>query len=86
MTVAVGDALLTTSRAPLEKYNSLLARLDETLNEIKANDKNHRAFNKKVLSAVGLKYGTDSDEYEMVGGVRDSERKKPGAKKISPAP
>ena len=33
-----------------------------------------------MLAAVGAKYGTDSSEYEMVGGTRLSERKKPKAK------
>lgn len=86
VTVAIGESLLATSRATMEKYNSLLAQADETLNEINTNNKTLRAFNKKVLPAVGLKYGTDSSEYEMVGGVRDSERKKPGAKKDLPKP
>lgn len=86
VTVATGEALLATSRTAIDQYNSLLAQADEKLNEIIANNKKHRAFNKKVLPAVGLKYGTDSNEYEMVGGVRDSERKKPGAKKNSPEP
>jgi hypothetical protein len=77
VTVATGEALLADARAALEDYNATLAMSDEKLNVFIAKDKLTRAFNKKIKPAVGLKYGTDSDEYEKVGGVRESERKKP---------
>jgi hypothetical protein len=31
----------------------------------------------RALNGVKFKYGADSSEYEMVGGTRQSERKKP---------
>ena len=34
-------------------------------------------WNRRVLSAVEAQFGPDSSEYEMVGGTRKSERKKP---------
>ena len=34
-------------------------------------------WTRRVLSAVVAQYGPDSSEYEMVGGTRKSERKKP---------
>jgi len=77
VTVAKGEELLNSSRTTLERYNASLAVSDGLLNEFNQTEKALRAFNKKVLPAVGLKYGTDSDEYEKAGGVRDSERKKP---------
>ena len=48
--------------------------IDESLNIFNVADLKLRAGNKKILPAVGLKYGTDSDEYEKVGGKRESER------------
>jgi hypothetical protein len=30
----------------------------------------------RMLAAIGARYGTDSSEYEMVGGTRTSERKR----------
>ncbi len=54
------------------------------MNQINAKNKEMGKFCKKVKPAIGLKYGTDSSEYEMVGGVRDSERKKPGKKPKTP--
>ena len=77
VTVAAGEAVLADSRKSVEKYNSSLAVTDENLNVINGNDKLCRSFIKKILPAVGLKYGTDSSEYEKAGGVRESERKKP---------
>ncbi|WP_413773948.1 hypothetical protein [Nostoc sp. MG11] len=31
-------------------------------------------FSEKMLMGIGFKYGKDSREYEMAGGVRKSER------------
>lgn len=77
VSVAAGNAVLAEMRAALEDYNSSLAVADEKLNVLNAKDRLARAFNKKVLPAVGLEFGTDSSEYEQAGGVRESERKKP---------
>lgn len=77
VTLAAGGTVLDEARVALEDYNMSLAAVDEKLNIFQNKDRAVRAFNKKVLPAVGLKYGTDSDEYEMAGGIRESERKKP---------
>jgi len=37
--------------------------------------------NARILSAVEARFGSDSNEYEMVGGTRRSKRKKPSKKK-----
>jgi hypothetical protein len=80
VSVAAGEALLDDARAALADYNQTLALSDEKLTVFKAKERLLRDFNKKVLPAVGLKYGTDSAEYEMVGGTRDSERARPKPK------
>ena len=36
-----------------------------------------RALSERMLIAVAAKYGKDSYEYEMAGGIRKSERKRP---------
>lgn len=76
VSIAELEAILEQGRAGIEDYNSTLSLADAKLNVVNANDKLIRAANKKILPAVGLKYGTDSDEYEKAGGVRESERKK----------
>lgn len=54
----------------------MLAQTDAKLNEVNTQNKLLQKFNAKGLPAVGLEYGKDSDEYEKVGGGRESERKK----------
>ena len=77
VTVAAMEKVLDDARAAIEDYNMALAVTDEKQNVVGVKDKLVRASLKKILPAVGLKYGTDSDEYEKAGGVRESERKKP---------
>lgn len=77
VTVAELEAVLNEARAAIEDYNVSLAVTDEKQNVVNAKDKLVRAALKKILPAVGLRFGTDSDEYEKAGGVRESERKKP---------
>jgi hypothetical protein len=81
VTLEAAEAVLADSRASLEDYNSTLALADEKQNVFESKDRSARDFNRKVLPAAGLKYGRDSSEYEKLGGVRDSERKKPVRKK-----
>lgn len=77
VTVAAGEAAFAEAQTALDEYNQSLTAADDKKNVFELKNKALRAFNKKVLPAVGLKYGTDSSEYEMVGGKRESERKKP---------
>ena len=84
VSVAAGEALLTEARTLLENYNIKLAEGDDLLNQFTAKNREAGKFNSKVLPAVGLKYGKDSSEYEMAGGKRESERKKPVRKQKTP--
>ena len=84
VSVAAGDALLADETAAITTYNVSLAVADENKNNVDAQDKLVKAFIKKILPAVGLEYGTDSNEYEKVGGTRESERKKPVRKPKNP--
>jgi hypothetical protein len=65
----------------LDDYNGLLAAIDEAQNELGAMERALRDKNARILSAVEARFGADSNEYEMVGGTRRSERKKPSKKK-----
>ena len=80
VTVDAGNTVIIAAQTALNEYNETLALADDKLNDFGDAEKAARAFNKKILPAVGLKYGTDSSEYEMVGGKRDSERKRPKRK------
>jgi hypothetical protein len=84
VSVTQGETLLDETRTALENYNASLAVSDGLLNTFNEKERTLRAFSKKILPAGGLKYGTDSVEYEKLGGVRDSERKKPVRKTTTP--
>jgi len=85
VSVASARTILAESRKALEEYNASLAASDEKLNVFNEKNRLARAFNKKVKPAIGLKYGTNSSEYEKAGGVRESERKKPAKKSVEKA-
>ena len=76
LTVATYDARITEVQTALDAYNGLLAQADAAGNDFRALEKELRGLSSQMLSAVKVKYGRDSNEYEMAGGTRLSERKK----------
>lgn len=84
LTNANYTALIGEARSTLNDYNESLSVTDQKLNIHKAKLKELRTYSERSLKAVGVKYGFDSDEYEMAGGTRKSEYKK--AKKKPPTP
>ena len=61
-------------RTMLDTYNNALAVVDSTKTKIDQMEKKLSKLSDKMLKGVGFNYGTDSSEYEIAGGVRDSER------------
>lgn len=65
-------------------HNTKLSEIDQISNQI---DEAVRAMNDlsaRALKGIEFKYGSDSNEYEMVGGKRRSERKKSTKKPETP--
>jgi len=67
----------------LDEYNTILSRADEVKNRYEAKEKAQQTKNARLLSMIAARFGTDSSEYEICGGTRTSERKKPSRKKGS---
>jgi hypothetical protein len=67
--------------ATLDKYNDTLSLLDSLQNDLEAQEERLREKNKRMLAATGALYGPNSNEYELAGGTRSSERKRPTKKK-----
>jgi sugar phosphate isomerase/epimerase len=65
----------------LDQYNATLTLLDTLQNDLGPKEANLREKNKRMLAATGALYGPDSNEYEIAGGTRASERKRPAKKK-----
>jgi hypothetical protein len=61
-------------RDEINKYNSLLNSIDSAKDNIETLEKTIRETSERLVNGVASKYGKDSREYELTGGVRKSER------------
>jgi len=65
-------------RTKLDTHNSALAAISASQTEIEALEKTLNEMTERMLIGVAFKFGKDSREYEMAGGVRKSERVRKG--------
>ena len=61
-------------RTKIDSYNTALSMIDASKTDIEQLEKSLGALCEMMLLAVAAKYGKDSSEYEMAGGVRKSDR------------
>jgi ABC-type hemin transport system substrate-binding protein len=61
-------------RNKIDVYNTALSIVDSSRAEIEEMEKHLSQLSEKMLMVVAIKYGKDSREYEMAGGVRSSDR------------
>jgi hypothetical protein len=73
LTVAAFEARINKTQTSEDTYNGILAQADAAGNNFDTEEKDLRDMSSQVLSAVKVKYGRDSNEYEMAGGKRLSE-------------
>jgi hypothetical protein len=85
LTLAAYKTAAADTKAALDTYNSKLSELDSLLNGLEARETALDELSVRMLAAVGVKYGKDSNEYEQAGGTRSSERKAPERKAKAPA-
>ncbi|NEQ62945.1 MAG: hypothetical protein F6K53_38515 [Moorea sp. SIO4A1] len=76
MTIEELEASIQSVREKLETYNTILSTLDGAYNNLLEAEEILGGLSEKMLMAVAVKYGKNSFEYEMAGGVRRSERKR----------
>ena len=79
-TSASFEEAIADTRAKLDDYNQTLSVVDEKYNSFLESEKNLKDKSERVLAGVGARFGKNSSEYEKVGGVRKSERKRPARK------
>jgi hypothetical protein len=79
---SLGDAVKAAADA-IHEYNETLSLADQKLNTANEKIKEMNIVSERAFNGVKFKYGADSNEYEMVGGVRKSERKSP-VRKVKP--
>ncbi len=58
----------------LNDYNAAIAMIDSSKKKLDEMEKTLGQVSDKMLTWVGCKYGKNSNEYELAGGIRDSER------------
>ncbi|MCC5641896.1 hypothetical protein LC607_02740 [Nostoc sp. CHAB 5824] len=66
--------LIEQLRTKIEAHNTALSTIDSSKVEIEELEQILSTFSEKMLMGIAFKYGKDSREYEMAGGVRKSER------------
>jgi len=86
LTAVACEQVLTTTRGKLNTYNQTLATADDQLNELIASERELKDLSKRFLAAVKAKHGSDSSEYELAGGTRDSEHQPRKTKSAKPKP
>ena len=61
----------------LEAFNGGLAEIDDQQNRLDDRELRLRDFSQRIQAAVKALYGPDSSQFEVIGGLRRSDRKKP---------
>ena len=77
VTIDTFAAAIKKTQDKLETYNSSLSTVDLTQGALELAEKSLMELTEHVLVSVAARYGKNSDEYKMAGGVRRSERKRP---------
>ena len=77
LTLAAYDTATDGVQKKLDEYNTLLSQVDAAQNLFESAEEDLAALSSRMLAAVGVKFGKDSDEYEKAGGTKTSERKAP---------
>ncbi|MGB3671003.1 MAG: hypothetical protein WBG63_16270 [Phormidesmis sp.] len=76
MTVAAFEKEVSAMLQKIESYNSMLNAADKVSNELEEMEKQLAYSSSRMLAGVVTRFGRNSSEYEMAGGVRTSDRKR----------
>jgi hypothetical protein len=85
LTLVEYNKAIDAVRADIATYNEALSQVDHAANGVQAGEKKLRDLSELMLLAVAARYGKDSSEYEMAGGTRKSERKRPKPRQVQAA-
>ena len=80
LTSATFEAQIRKCEDDVTEHNQLLEQADTKSNMIDSDEQKLREQFTAVLGAASGKFGEDSNEIEMLGGTRKSERKRPTRK------
>ncbi len=77
MTMQLYNQNIENLRTQINAYNKTLSYVDELQNEVDKAERLLAVHSEQMLLGVAARYGKDSNEYEMAGGVKKSDRKRP---------
>ncbi len=80
LTLETYKAQIQALRDEISAYNTILSSADRAANLVKTLESQLDQISERMLLGIAVKYGKDSNEYEMAGGTRKSERKRPARK------
>src|SRR5205085_10530304 len=80
LTVAAYETEVNGYATDEDTYNQDLAALDDKQNRLDARENGLNDLNQRMFAATKAQFGSDSSEFELVGGTRRSDRKKPTRK------
>lgn len=86
LTAATLTAKLQEYDAAMKDYDTAMDTVTEVQNRVNIIEDQLGEYNKRILKSAAGKFKEESDEYEMLGGTRPSERKKPGKKSKTDPP
>ncbi|MBW4569392.1 MAG: hypothetical protein KME31_15630 [Tolypothrix carrinoi HA7290-LM1] len=66
--------LIEELRTKIDAHNTAVTAIDSSKTQIEQLEQTLGNLCEKMLIGIAFKYGKDSQEYEMAGGVRKSER------------
>ncbi|WP_375474299.1 hypothetical protein [uncultured Nostoc sp.] len=75
--IATYNTKVIELREKLAAYNQAQTIVDKTHNALIETERELNTYSEQMLLNVASRYGKNSDEYEMAGGTRRSDRKKP---------
>ena len=75
--IATYNTKVIDLREKLAAYNQAQTIVDKTHNALIEAERQLNTYSEQMLLNVASRYGKNSDEYEMAGGTRRSDRKKP---------
>jgi len=77
LTLASYRAAIADTNTKLGAYNTLLSQVDEAQNAFREAERALGDTSDRMLAGVAARYGRDSGQYEMAGGTKKSDRKRP---------
>lgn len=84
LTLVAYRAKIQDTTTKLSAYNTKLSEADDAQNAFLMAEGSMSDTSERMLAGVAAKYGRDSTEYEMAGGTKKSERRRPGARTTPP--